>query len=123
MLYQEFIDLCGYDVSYEDYTSVIEPMYMVVPDSVSKKDFISMLNKKHFEVKNKSPQLIKVMSIKDNSGFWKTPNGCYYHLVNVEVVDINIKTGIITVKVIDDSYHLGYSYDITEDDNNIKVIA
>lgn len=51
MMYSEFCEIAGYEVKYEDYAKYIEPMYMAVPDSVSKREFIAMVNRERFEVK------------------------------------------------------------------------
>lgn len=47
MMWHEFEELAGYEVSYEDYHDIIEPMYMALPQ-VTKQDFVSMINKKRF---------------------------------------------------------------------------
>lgn len=49
MMHNEFMERAGYKVSYEDYKNVIEPMYMAMPDSVSKADFIGMLDRSRNE--------------------------------------------------------------------------
>lgn len=46
MMYYEFIELAGYEVSYEDYTQIIEPMYNAT--TLTKQEFIETLNKKRF---------------------------------------------------------------------------
>lgn len=43
MMWKEFEEIAGYEVSYEDYSKVIEPMYMAMPDSISKSEFVKML--------------------------------------------------------------------------------
>ena len=45
---------------------------------------------------------IKRMLVRDNSGYRKTPNGCYYHIKYVELVDIDISTGKYIVKSLDE---------------------
>ena len=50
MMKSEFEALAGYEVSYEDYTNIIEPMYMALPD-VSKAEFVKMIDKKRFALK------------------------------------------------------------------------
>ena len=47
MMWKEFEEIAGYEVSYEDYTNIIEPMYMALPN-VSKYDFVKMIDKKRF---------------------------------------------------------------------------
>ena len=121
MMREEFERLAGYEVSLEDYENIIEPMYMAT--EMSKQDFVKCINRKRFEVKAEKKQIIKVMAIRDNSGYWTTPNGCYIHTVKVEVVDVSIKTGKIKVKVIPNSYELGYSSDFREDEVDVEVIA
>lgn len=46
MMQQEFEQLAGYEVSYEDYVDIIEPMYMAV--DLSKSEFVQCINKKRF---------------------------------------------------------------------------
>lgn len=60
MMWKEFEKLAGYEVSYETYHNVIEPMYMALPESVSKMDFIGMLNKKAFALPTRK-ELVKEM--------------------------------------------------------------
>lgn len=49
MMYEEFIRIAGYEVSHEDYTEIIEPMYMAT--SLDKYEFIKTLNKSRFALK------------------------------------------------------------------------
>ena len=51
MMWAEFEELAGYRVSYEDYSKVIEPMYMAV--NMDKKDFIKCIDKKRFALPTK----------------------------------------------------------------------
>lgn len=46
MMQQEFEQLAGYEVSYEDYVDIIEPMYLAV--DLSKSEFVQCINKKRF---------------------------------------------------------------------------
>lgn len=48
MMWKEFEEIAGYEVSYEDYHNIIEPMYMAIPEGISKAEFVKMLNKKRF---------------------------------------------------------------------------
>lgn len=45
---KEFEALAGYEVSFEDYNNIIEPMYMALPDNITKQDFVKMIDKKRF---------------------------------------------------------------------------
>lgn len=46
MMKQEFEALAGYQVSAEDYSKIIEPMYMAT--ELSKQEFVKVLDKKRF---------------------------------------------------------------------------
>lgn len=46
MTKQEFESLAGYEVTFEDYNKIIEPMYMVT--DLSKQDFVKVIDKKRF---------------------------------------------------------------------------
>ena len=46
MMQQEFEQLAGYEVSYEDYVDIIEPMYLAV--DLPKSEFVQCINKKRF---------------------------------------------------------------------------
>lgn len=49
MMKQEFEALAGYEVSWEDYTNIIEPMYMAT--NLTKQEFVKTINKKRFALK------------------------------------------------------------------------
>ena len=59
MMWEEFENLAGYQVTYEDYTNVIEPMYMAT--NLSKQDFIKCLDYKRFSIQYKKAQLKKTL--------------------------------------------------------------
>lgn len=48
MMQHEFEKLAGYEVSYSDYTNIIEPMYMAC--DLDKSDFVKCINRKRFEL-------------------------------------------------------------------------
>lgn len=60
MMWKEFEEIAGYEVSYETYTKVIEPMYMALPENITKYDFVKMLDKKAFALPTKA-QMVKEM--------------------------------------------------------------
>lgn len=60
MMWKEFETIAGYEVSYSDYVNYIEPMYMSLPDSVSKADFIAMIDRKRFALPNPGAILRKI---------------------------------------------------------------
>ena len=49
MMKEEFEKIAGYEVSWEDYYEIIEPMYTAV--SLNKADFVKTLDKKRFALK------------------------------------------------------------------------
>lgn len=53
MMWSEFEELAGYEVSYETYSKVIEPMYMALPGNITKQQFVKMLDKKAFALPTK----------------------------------------------------------------------
>ena len=58
MMWKEFEQIAGYEVSYEDYTNIIEPMYMAT--NLSKQEFVKVIDKKRFALKTER-QLINEM--------------------------------------------------------------
>ena len=60
MMWQEFEKIAGYEVTYETYTNVIEPMYMALPEGITKTQFVGMLNKKAFALHTKA-EMVKEM--------------------------------------------------------------
>lgn len=49
MMKQEFEALAGYEVTWEDYNEIIEPMYMAT--RLTKAEFVKTINKKRFALK------------------------------------------------------------------------
>lgn len=120
MMQHEFEELAGYKVDNDVYKNVIEPMYLAT--DISKFEFVKMLNKKAFEVKEVKEPNIKKMCVRDRSGFSKTPNRCYFYIQYVELIDVDIRTGKFIVAPLDDeelrklsdagkNIDLGYDYD------------
>lgn len=61
MMHKEFEEIAGYEVSYEDYTNIIEPMYMAT--NVSKQEFVKMLDKKAFALPTKKQMVNEMKKI------------------------------------------------------------
>lgn len=57
MMHHEFEELAGYEVSYEDYANIIEPMYMAT--NLTKQEFIKCIDEKRFSIQYKKNQLKK----------------------------------------------------------------
>lgn len=100
MTKQEFERLTNIEVSYETYSKIIEPMYMAV--DITKQEFVKILNIKALEEPKEKVKTIKKMRVRDKSGCTKTPNGCWYHVEYVELVDIDIRTGKFIIKPLED---------------------
>lgn len=69
MMQREFEELAGYEVSFEDYNNIIEPMYTALP-TVSKQDFVKMIDKKRFALPTKK-EMVKEMKKIANDIFEK----------------------------------------------------
>lgn len=105
MMYSEFLELSKQDITYQQYTEVIEPMYNAV-EQMTKQDFINFmlpsikaLAKQNAKEKD-AARIANQKTVFITTGR-KTPNGCYYLGVYAKLVatDINVKTGKKTVKV------------------------
>lgn len=53
MMYNEFMEIAGYEVSYDTYKNIIEPMYTALPGSITKQEFVKMLDKRAFALPTK----------------------------------------------------------------------
>ena len=104
MLKEEFERIAKIEVEEETYKKVIEPMYMAT--DLSKEEFVKTLNLKTFA--KKQEKNIKKMSVSNGFGERKTPNGCWYYVRYVELIDIDIAKGKYIVK---DMNQFDYSYD------------
>ena len=125
MMWKEFEDLAKIEVTYETYSKVIEPMYIAA--DLPKQDFIKLLNLKALAAPEVKEKAIKKMCVRDKSGCMKTPNGCWYHIEYVELVDVDIKTGKFIVKALNDedfrrlseegldlNFSTGFDFDYTQ---------
>lgn len=101
MMKQEFEKLAGIKVTEETYYNIIEPMYLAT--DLNKQDFIKTLNLKNLKAEEKKEKIIKAMGTRDHSGCRMTPNGCYYHIEYVELVDVDIKRRKFKVKPLEES--------------------
>ena len=122
MMHKEFEELAGIEVSYEDYTNIIEPMYMAT--NMSKREFVKTLNLKFFKDRMPKPEKnIKRMLVRNRMGESKTPNGCYYYIEFVELFEVVIKTRKYVIKPLEDEdfrklreagrdLDYGYDYDM-----------
>ena len=118
MLIREFEELAGRTVTAKQYEA-IEALYM--ESKLSKEDFVKSIKKLLKSIPEKHEYPVLVMACHTSSGEFKTPNGCYYMTERVELVDVDIRTGKRTVRVIPNTFDFAYSYDITDWDNNLKI--
>lgn len=100
MMKHEFEKMAGREVTTEQYRA-FETLYM--SSNLNKQDFVKSMK----EILKAIPQPekeknIKRMCVRDRSGFRMTPNGCWYHIEYVELVDIDIKTGKYIIKALED---------------------
>ena len=100
MLKSEFESLAGRAVTNEQYRA-IEILYM--SSNLEKAEFVKSMRPmlKNIPQPEKKKD-IKRMVVRDHSGFRKTPNGCYYYIEYVELVDIDIKTGKYIIKPLEE---------------------
>ena len=100
MMKSEFEKLAGRAVTDEQYRA-IEILYM--SSNLEKSEFVKSMRPmlKNIPQPEKKKD-IKRMVVRDRSGFRKTPNGCYYHIEYVELVDIDIKTGKYIIKPLEE---------------------
>lgn len=100
MMKSEFEVIAGRKVTDAQYAA-IEVLYMST--NLDKVEFVKSIRPmlKNIPQPEKKKD-IKKMAVRDHSGFRKTPNGCYYHIEYVELVDVDIKTGKYIIKPLDD---------------------
>lgn len=62
-MWKEFEEIAGYEVSYETYSKVIEPMYNAIPGTISKQQFVKMLDKKAFALPTKKEMITEMRKL------------------------------------------------------------
>lgn len=86
MMKSEFENLAGREVTDEQYKA-IETLYM--SSNLEKAEFVKSIKAMLKSIpKPEKKKDIKRMVVRDRSGYRKTPNGYYYHIEYVELVDI-----------------------------------
>lgn len=100
MMKSEFENLAGREVTNEQYRA-IETLYM--SSNLEKAEFVKSIRTMLKSIPQPERKKdIKRMVVRDRSGYRKTPNGCYYHIEYVELVDIDIKTGKYIIKPLEE---------------------
>ncbi|MCC8045644.1 MAG: hypothetical protein LIP12_09125 [Clostridiales bacterium] len=118
MMYSEFLELSKQDITYQQYTEVIEPMYNAV-EQMTKRDFINFMlpSIKALAKQNAATKVAAQPTVFISDGA-KTPNGCYYLGKYGKLVDkdVSISTGKTTVKVreltADEKYEVSRTWDL-----------
>lgn len=118
MLKEELERIAGRSFTQDQYESINK----IYSDSdMDKFTFCRSMKSVFKTMTEENHKTVLVMAITDNSGYYMTPNGCYYHLVDVYLEDISIKTGKMTVSIIPNTYRLGYDYNIRAFDYNVII--
>lgn len=96
MMKAEFENLADRTVTEEQYRA-FEILYM--SSNLKKAEFVNSIKPLLKSIpQQEKVKDIKRMAVRDHSGFRKTPNGCYYHIEYVELVDVDVKTGKYIIK-------------------------
>lgn len=100
MMKHEFEKMAGRELTDKQYDA-IETLYM--SSNLNKQDFMKSIKPILKTIpQQEKEKTIKRMGVRDRSGCRKTPNGCWYHIEYVELVDVDIKTGKYIVKTLED---------------------
>ena len=101
MMHEEFQKITGLEISYRDYSEVIEPMYGAV--QMDKYSFCEMIKptakamaKKYAEERKVAEMNNQRLVFINQDGL--TPNGCYYVGYYAKVVGADIRTGKVKVR-------------------------
>ena len=127
MMQHEFERITGLEISYRDYSEIIEPMYNAL--SMDKFSFCEMIKPTAKVMAKKYADERKAEEMKNQplvfvNRFGLTPNGCYHIGYYAKVVGADIRTGKIKVRNLTPeefdeqrSYHSMYWHD----DDRIKA--
>ncbi|MDY5350581.1 MAG: hypothetical protein SPG80_13745 [Candidatus Ventricola sp.] len=127
MMQHEFERITGLEISYRDYSEIIEPMYNALP--MDKFSFCEMIKPTAKVMAKKYADERKAEEMKNQplvfvNRFGLTPNGCYHIGYYAKVVGADIRTGKIKVRNLTPeefdeqrSYHSMYWHD----DDRIKA--
>lgn len=100
MMKHEFEELAKREVTDEQFEA-IEKLYM--SSTLNKQDFVKSIRPMLKTIPEPEKEKnIKKMCVRDQSGFRKTPNGCWFHIRYVELVDVDVKTGKFIIKELED---------------------
>ena len=121
MMKAEFERIAKRTVTDKQYDA-IEALYM--DSNLDKYAFVKSIKGMLKSIPEVEPEreIVRV-TITDNSGYEHTPNGCWLHTIKAEVVGIEISTGKILLRKIEDSYQLDTWCEYHYWDERIKWVA
>lgn len=119
MMKSEFEQISGRTVTPEQYHH-IEQLYL--DSTMNKYDFIKSIKGMLKTIPEQVNYPVLVMAVHNQYGDTRTPNHAYYMTVKVNLINVDIRTGKRTVKVIPNSFECMIGYDISDWDHNIVVI-
>lgn len=120
MMKHEFEKLAGRTVTSEQYEA-IEKLYS--DSDLSKQDFVKNIRPMLKSMPEEKNNPIIQIGVPDRSGFYLTPNGCWYHTILAELVDVSIKTGKIQVRKIPNSYDERYMDETYIKDYQVEFVG
>ena len=119
MMKEEFEQIANRSVTPEQYKH-IESLYL--DSTLNKYDFVKSIKGLLKAIPEQRNYPVLIMGYHNQYGDMLTPNHAYYMTVEVQLIDVNIKTGKRTVKVVPDSMQFLTHYDLTDWDRNLEII-
>ncbi len=120
MMQHEFERLAGRTVTAEQYEA-IEKLYN--DSDLSKQDFVKGIRPILKSIPEEKHNPIIQIGVRDRSGFYLTPNGCWHHTILAELVDVSIKTGKMQVRKIPNSYDERYMDGTYVEDYRVEFVG
>lgn len=101
MMHEEFERITGLEISYKDYSEIIEPMYTALP--MDKFQFCEMIKPSAKVMAKRYAEEIKAKTTKAQRLVFvvtdgMTPNGCYHIGYYAKVTGVDVKTGKIKLR-------------------------
>lgn len=119
MMKEEFEKIAGRSVTSEQY-SHIEQLYL--ESNLNKYDFVKSIKGLLKSIPEQHNYPVLVMGYHNQYGDMLTPNHAYYMSVRVQLINVDIRNGKRTVKVVPDSMDFVSRVDMTDWDRNLEII-
>lgn len=119
MMKHEFEELAKRTVTIEQYEA-IEALYMA--SDLSKSEFVKSIKGLLKSIPEQPSRTVLTMAQHNMYGGMTTPNGACYMTIQVELINVDIKTGKKMVKVIPNTFEFKSYYDITDWDYGLEII-